>query len=449
MAASIGSISKSYVSAFTAVDTRELDPKVTDITNEARFINTLFRAGRALPVTQWFYRTWVNEQLFKQGDTTGATVTGSGTASVTTAFTVATSGMVRKNDLVQFATSQKIAHVQNVTTASSIDTVVLKSVDGTNITHTAGEKIIIFGRAVGEKSTYGSNLRFGNTSYINKVQIVDEVSDITDVQNAATVEWSYNGSNKYIVKDHLEKKLRLERMLDAIFIKSEMSATSHEDSSPSLTDPVNSGSVQTTRGVDKYINSYGILDQVASLGTWAITDLDDAQDQLIAARSPEKYTVLAGDAVLRKIFTYLKGLGSSGVVSAFLNVDGKDLDYTVQKLDHGKFSYQFVSMNVLDDPDLFGGSIEQKSAYFLPMDLKVKAHESAMSASGGSRPAIQTRYIKSQTKFGNEMVSEVHSGALSPVNPNGDDMIWKTRWITAQGLECLGVQHFLRHRVLS
>jgi hypothetical protein len=47
------------------------------------------------------------------------------------------------------------------------------------------------------------------------------------------------------------------------------------------------------------------------------------------------------------------------------------------------------------------------------------------------------------------MIGEIHTGALSPVNPNGDAMNWTCSWTTAQGLECLGVQHFLRQQVLS
>ena len=57
--------------------------------------------------------------------------------------------------------------------------------------------------------------------------------------------------------------------------------------------------------------------------------------------------------------------------------------------------------------------------------------------------------VPTQTKYGNDMIGEIHTGALSPVNPNGDAMNWTCSWTTAQGLECLGVQHFLRQQVLS
>jgi hypothetical protein len=62
---------------------------------------------------------------------------------------------------------------------------------------------------------------------------------------------------------------------------------------------------------------------------------------------------------------------------------------------------------------------------------------------------MRVRYVPAQTKYGNDMIGEIHTGALSPVNPNGDAMNWTCSWTTAQGLECLGVQHFLRQQVLS
>lgn len=441
--ATTGSNIKSYVSAITALDTREINRKVTDVNMESRFVNVLVDGALKMPVTQWFYRTYINEALFKEIDTTGATVTGSGTATIGTAASIATSFFIRKGDEVEFVTSGKIGYVTNVVTTTS-DAITIKSVDGTNITHTAGEKIKVFATAAGEASQGQSNLRYTLSSYINKVQIFQETSQITDVENASTKEVEWNGQNKWAVKDQIEKALKLKRMVEAAYIKGEMSSASMEDTSPALVDPIGGGPVQTTKGVNKYIEGNGgILDTVTTTGTVVLADFDDLQDQLLAARSPHSYTYFSGDAVKRKISTCLKNLGSSGVTSVRMVVNGRDLDFDVDQLQHGDFTYKFVNLPILDDPDLFSGTIQQKSGYLIPLDAKVKTQD------GQIQNGIRIRYIKSQTKYGNDMIGEVQSGATNPINPNGETLEWKVKYITYQGLECLGTQHYARQRVLT
>jgi hypothetical protein len=102
-----------------------------------------------------------------------------------------------------------------------------------------------------------------------------------------------------------------------------------------------------------------------------------------------------------------------------------------------------MAMPIQDQPVLFGQTVINKCAYYVPYNNRVKVQ------GGGYDSAMRVRYVPAQTKFGNDMIGEIHSGAISPVNPNGDAMNWTCSWTTAQGLECLGVQHFLRQQVLS
>jgi hypothetical protein len=100
-------------------------------------------------------------------------------------------------------------------------------------------------------------------------------------------------------------------------------------------------------------------------------------------------------------------------------------------------------MPILDHPTIFSQVIISKSLYWLPYNNRVKV------LGGGYDPAMRTRYVPNQMKFGNELIGEAHDGALSPVNPVGTANNWTTVWNTVQGLECLGVQHFGRQRVLA
>jgi hypothetical protein len=451
MADNLGNINKAYVSAIDPVlDTREINKLVTDIQNDDALTDILWLGDRKKPIStgQPIYYTFVNEALFKLLDTTGGTVNGSGTTSINFTCTTATSGQARKDDLVLVPTGAISAIVTNVVTTSGVDTVYIKSVSGANMTLTAGNKLSLFSVAVGENSVSQTNLRFGLTKYTNKYQIFREISKITDVQNAATIEVEFNGQNKFIVKDHLEKAILLKGKINAAFIAGDMSVTTFSDTNPILTDGNTSGSdgggpVQTTRGLNKYIEMYGNTIVNGTLGTVQKANIDDALDTLIAAKSPKDYLVFGSSAVKRAHDTYWKALGSSGVQSVRIVVDGKELDLQVDKVSYGGFTLNYMAMPIQDQPVLFGQTVINKCAYYVPYNNRVKVQ------GGGYDSAMRVRYVPAQTKFGNDMIGEIHSGAISPVNPNGDAMNWTCSWTTAQGLECLGVQHFLRQQVLS
>ena len=69
----------------------------------------------------------------------------------------------------------------------------------------------------------------------------------------------------------------------------------------------------------------------------------------------------------------------------------------------------------------------------------------------GAQDRIQIRYQKHGIKSnkGNEIWAEWHTGALAPTGPTTDEAIWRTNWLTYQGLEVLGAQHFGKTRVLA
>jgi hypothetical protein len=202
------------------------------------------------------------------------------------------------------------------------------------------------------------------------------------------------------------------------------------------------GAIQTTRGVNKYIDLYGTSLVNGTLGTYQKANLDDALDNLTAVRAPKDYLVVGSSKSLRTIDTYFKALGSSGVQSVRLMVSGKELDLTVNKVTYGGYTLNYMMMPILDHPTLFSQTNIAKSLYYLPYNNKVKVE------GGGSDDAMRVRYYPKQTIYGNDLINEVHSGALNPVNPNGDALNSQTTWVTYQGMECLGVQHFLKQQVV-
>lgn len=445
--ASSGIINKSYVSSIDPIlDTREINKHVTDIYNENGLIDILNLSDRKMPTKQPIYYTFVNESVFKLLDTTGGSITGSGTVQVTIPLTAATSGFNRADDLV-LCTDGNTGIITSVSSSSGIDTIVIKSVSGANLTVTAGDKLSSYSVAVGENSTSRTNLRYGLTRYSNKYQIYKETSQITDVQNASTIEVEFEGQPKFIVKDHIDKTVKLKGMINASFIAGDMSNTSYSDANPYLTDPVTSGlsgggAVQTTRGINKYIQLYGTTLNTGG-GAYTLSALEDALDNLTAVRAPLEYEVIGGKKARRIVDTMVKNLGSSGITSVRLVVDGKELDTEVSQFNHGGYTLNFVTMPILDHPTLMSQTSIAKSLYFIPMNNQVQVE------GGGYDPAIRVRYVPSQSPYGNDMIGETHYGALNVVNPNGQGQFMGTDWTTTQGLECLGVQHFLKQQVFN
>jgi hypothetical protein len=445
--ASVGTINKSYVSALDPMlDTREISKNVTDLYNEDELTDILLLGNRKEVTTASLYYDFVNESLFKLGDTTGSTVTGTGSATITTTFTVASSGHARKNDLVKFV-DNNVGLIQSVSTSAGADTVVIKSVNATNIAHVAGEKLSIISMAVGENSDTPINIRYGLSKFSNKVQIFRETSKITDVQNATTIEVSINGSNRWAVKDHFEKTIKMKGSINAAMWGGDMSATNFSDASPALVDQVSvtggggGGPVQTTRGVDKYIESYGTLLTNTTLGTSVQADLENALDAILAARGAKEYLVVGSDKSLRQQSTFYKGLGSGGVTSARLNVDGKEVNFGVEKVTHGSFTLNYAPLGALDHPTLFSQTVIAKSIYYLPYNMKVKTE------GGASKAALGIKYFPSQSKYGNELIEEIHYGANSPINPNGTQAFMGVDWKSTQGLQFLGAQFAVRQKV--
>jgi hypothetical protein len=163
---------------------------------------------------------------------------------------------------------------------------------------------------------------------------------------------------------------------------------------------------------------------------------------LVSVRAPKEYLAAGSTASIACFDTYFKNLGSSGVTSVRLVVDGKELDMEVNKVMYGRFTFYYRVMPILDHPVTFGFSTIPKNVYYLPYNNKVKVE------GGGSDAQIRVRYVPRQTPYGNDLINEVHYGALNVVNPNGLGLYNGTDWATAQGLEILAGQHLVKQRVV-
>jgi hypothetical protein len=199
--------------------------------------------------------------------------------------------------------------------------------------------------------------------------------------------------------------------------------------------------------LDDYVSTYGITDTLTSAGTVTTADIQDLVSQLAANRCPDSYMVWLNTASYGIYAQYIKGLGSSGVYSGRLQLDGKTLDLNFEGFSFAGYNFEFSKLRILDHAQLFnftGSAGIQKNAYFVPKG-------NANVEGGGSVPHIRVRYFEQQpfeaaTGMSNGIILESRQGLLAPT-PVGRDANFTTDWYTIQGLEILAAQHFVKQQV--
>jgi hypothetical protein len=439
-----------YISLISLLLDDEILPKVIDIYNWEGFTDVMGLMGRYKESKQPVYHNYVNADIGVQ--VTAESVANSGTATVTITATALTTGITAENVLFIFPNG-KVGHVQAVTTASDKDAIVVESVDGTNLTLTAGQKVDAFSQAVGEASIAPLNLRRSLTKYYNLIQIIRGVNEETDVAKESLLRVNFNGQAYFYAKNLIEKLLEHKGRVNGMCIGGKISSTLFSDTTPTLTDPDGLGAVQTSRGLDQYATTYGITDAVATPGTWTLADHGDVIDQLVAARAEiQNYKLFMCTQVKGKVDDHLKNLGSSGVTSVRLNAEANSttkLNFWVDQLNYKGMKADLAVMPILNNNKMFSQTDIVKSIYYVP-------ESSAKTLDNGMQPRVQMRYQShglGPVNKGDKIWGEWHSGPLSPVAPamgiENDRAIWRTNWKTHQGVEVLGAQHLAKSVVLA
>lgn len=442
-----GTMNKAFVSAISLLDQRDINPDLIDQSRDAEFTDIMKLVNRYKEAKVPVYNYFVNNDVF--ADSTVASVSsGYGTAIITVVLTAATSGYARQNDLVRSSNINMVGQqgfVSQVTSVSGVDTVKIQSVNNQPLYAVANDILSWSSNAFGEKSDAPANRKYGVTRYINQVQIFREVDEITDIQKVSKIEVSINGQPYYTPLNHIYKLKSLNGFISAQMIAGIQSSTLFSDASPYLAD-ANGNPVQTTMGMDQYITTYGATNQVATLGTVGFSDVNTMIDTFLANKAPRDQMGFGGSRSKRPFDVWLKNLGSSGVNSVRLIIDGKEVNMEVDRFSYGNFQFEFIYLPIFDHPQLFGPTITPDingSIYWIPKD-KVQVE------GGGMEPRMQIRYLPKAMAGGNSMsngiITEWHTGALAPI-PTSSVAVWKTDWITNQGLELLGVKHMQKFRV--
>ena len=463
-----GATDKYTASAVALLDQREIYNQLIDIQDDAEWLDFMYMAGKKDATAVPFYTSFYNDNLYKLIDTTGATVT-TGAATITVYGLPTTSfNFLLVGDLLKFQDG-KVGRIQvkgDNTTGSRMS---IQSVDGSNLTLVAGNKLSAFSNAQEEGSIEPGSRRWSVSSLQNRVQIFRNAIKITDVQNASKIELEFNGK-PYILPYEMIQGLQKHRGdISLAMWLGEVSNTLFANLEPGVAAGTylagaQGYGVQTTRGMDSYITNYGINDSVTTAGTFTLADLSDLEAQLTAVRAPMEYMIAGSNPAVAVISDFLKNLPSagqtvtntvpvtgppaatntngyykSGINSGMLSVNGREIDLQAEKFMHGGYTYNLKAFKVLSNTDVinYAGGPIAKSIYFLPMG-KVK------TVGGGMNDYFRYKYMAQPAPgTGSVETAELMTGALAPT-PTNQEQSLTVSWTSNMGLEVFAPNKFAK-----
>lgn len=451
MAVTQGVVIKSFVSAIDFLDQRDIDPNIYDQSRDRAFTDIMKIVNRYKPCTMFYYNNFVNQDVYEVAEISAVTTTGLAQIQ----FTINTaSTFPRVGDLIKTSNANNVgkqARIQAVTFGSGTALLTVRSVGGNAAAFfaTIGDTVQFGSNAFAEKSTAPTNRRYGLTKYYNNIQIFREVDEISDVQKVAKIEVNVGGDYHILPYQIVQKLIKLNGDISVQMLAGTQSSTLFNDANPFLADPTSGLPIQTTGGLDWYVTTYGISDQAAVLGTFGFTEIDEICDNFIANKAPTDQMVFMGSRAYAVISKFLKNLGSSGVTSVRLVIDGRTFDFEVEQLKYRGYTFDFVHVPIFDHPQLFSATLVADingSLYFVPKDQ-------VDTVDNGRQPRMQIRHTptpfmgSSANKSANGIITEWRTGALAEI-PTDSTMQLHTDWETAQGLECLAVKHFQKYRIV-
>lgn len=426
--ANIGNINKQYVSSINFLDQREILNKVLDITNEeSSFLDIMELTSRSKVTSVPEYNHFVNEELYVLGSVTA--VTGSGTAQVTATIDSDAYNFVNAGELVLFPNG-KVGYVVSKATSN----IVVKSVDGTNLTLAAADKISFFSNAAGEGSLSPAAKRWGVTKYANQVQIFKGKFEVTDVQKASKVEVEFQGKPYYMYKGQHESLMKFRDDISAALIFGRKSSTLFADANPSLVD-AEGKPVQTTMGMDQYVTTYGKDQSLLTAGQVSLADVSALTQLLNKDRCPQEYFLFVGTTQNIYWDNLFNNLGNSALLSqgARFQISGKEVDLGIDTVKIYGRTYYKKHLTILDHKNIInftGGYNAKDAAYGVPAS-KIKTNDGQML------DRLGVRYMaEGGTDF---KYREILLGGLAPV-PTNERSVLEIHYESIQGLEILGAQ---------
>lgn len=433
---------KAYYSSIANLDTREILERLLNVRpDDFTFADTMRLFGRFMPETQTTGHYFVDTPLFSVSTVTAATDNTAGAGTDWTLTLDSADHGIIPGHLLKFP-SGDMGYVKTVNGAD----INVVSLDGTTaITVVANDKVAIYSQASGEGSPGANPRRTAPKRYDYVMQIFKAAREITDVQLGSTVEFEVNGT-RYI-HYFVESELYLELMsyMSMGLLYNPGTQNNFTTTTPALTD-ADGRPVTVTRGLKDWILNGGGINMGNGL-TIDLTFLANLTKALNRAGAQGEYMLLGGDDVMIPLDNTLKALNGTILQNARFSVDGRELDFTLDRFRIYNRTYTKKRLALFSLPTNFdfpGAANHTKDFFVIPMD--------SVPTQGGSMrlPRISVVYLKvpfeqqgtHRSWSPDYAISLIRTGALAPDGPTSHEQVFRMDVTSRCGLRVLGVEHF-------
>lgn len=445
MSASVGTLTNSWMSLTAFLQDREIAPQILDLQNDGMWTSMLAELGYTnyIESKEWFFDSFYNDPKLVVVDTTGASISTSGTSGnytlTITGLTAGNNNYIKVGDTLLLPNGKSPLVTAVTTNSLTKDTVTCKTDVGT-LTLTAGDKIIVNGNALEEGSNATDPMRFTLSKYRNLIQIFDEGWKITDVEAGAKRTVAFNGNYYQTAQSAIDSLQHLQAKLAMTWWSGEVSSTQFDDASPILTGPNNSYAVQKTRGMNQAITSYGITPSTTISGVVGTPDMQDVCDRLTGVKAPADYWMFGGNSPKTVIDIWAKNLNSSGATSVRIDGTSKDVSFGASAIEFGGFNFKLMALPILSNPQTFNFKASGSTTHAIGRSIFLLPSGNCPVYGGTPKKYFAMRFaqvdpsiVKDGLKLANSnYISEFTTGAFAGV---GLDANFQSRYYTNMGVE--------------
>lgn len=426
---------KNFISSIHFLDKREILSQVLDVQNEdPSFLDVMEGMRRSIPTSSAVFHNYVNEPIYEK-------------------LTLAsgTNAKLRAGDIVVNTANNEQYYVKNPADLNAGANVVQLS--GTAASIALNGEVVVISNAHGEGSGAPAGLRYGLKKYSNKAQIFKNSYKLTDIELTNKISVQFNGQEYYMyaAQHQALMKFRLDIAYAMIFGKGNAStfssfgddatATSSIDYSTAVTQVTDAdgNAIQFTKGLVEWCKDG--LDFTGSagdtndyVGDATLADFGSIVTQMDKVRAPYEYMLFTGTGAKIGLDNLIKGLGSSGISSVRVNVDGTSADFGMEQFSlYGRkfITKAFPMFSHVGGENALANATD--TVLFVPND-RIKTH-----AGSGMVDRMRVRYLEGPNT--NLAYKEWMLGGLAPTPTDGRSVL-ECVYESAQGLEVLGTEHF-------
>lgn len=443
MATGAGAIDRSFLSTVSFSNTlerRDILKNVIDLYDEeTNIMDIMDWTGRSKAADQSEFFHVVNDFLYATAQVKTTTTAGAAGASVNITLLASAGVTPVKGELVLFPNGA-VGYISAIS-ADADPVITVKPVNSADQipATTSGDKLSFFSNAYAEGTGTNKMRKSNLIKRSNKLQIFKTSTQITDIAHGSKIEVEFKGKPYYFMKQQADAflKHRMDIAYAMIFGRESLGLTDADGKT-----------INTTRGLrDTIINGGGISSATSVANTITLDDLKSLSRLMDASRCPSEYMLWAGadfdnefDSDLTAITQFVNGGIQYG---AFGGSKEKALALGIDSLKVFGRTFHKKRLSALSHPNVTAAAGYTQfvdEAYLIPMN-KIKTEQG-----GGLVDRMMVRYLEFPDNAINGRFRERMTGGLAPT-PTDDTDVLNISYVSTEGLQVVGAEHFVKYEV--